>query len=107
MGRGPLGSMPTGIILHSPPLGSSVVLHERGTCRLSSSALAVLGRLPTRTRGGDGAPGVPRIGHKLGAPSSSLGSSPAVASVTLVPLLGRDDSHPRGGSKRLLAGSLL
>ncbi|KAJ1198760.1 hypothetical protein NDU88_002599 [Pleurodeles waltl] len=51
--------MPTGIILHSPPLGSSIVLHERGTGRLSSSALAALGRLPTRTRGRRWRPGRP------------------------------------------------
>ncbi|KAJ1145657.1 hypothetical protein NDU88_011943 [Pleurodeles waltl] len=92
--------MPTGIILYSPPPGSSVVLHERGTGRLSSSALA-------RTHAEDGAPGVPRIGRKSGAPSRSLGSSPVAASVTLVPLLGGDDSHPRGGTERLLAGSFL
>ncbi|KAJ1167002.1 hypothetical protein NDU88_007395 [Pleurodeles waltl] len=74
--------MPTGIILHSPPLGSSVVLHERGTGSRRSG-------VSQRERvAEDGAPGVPRIGRKSGTPSSSLGSSPAVASVTLVPLLG-------------------
>ncbi|KAJ1170376.1 hypothetical protein NDU88_002253 [Pleurodeles waltl] len=82
-------------------------------CTIAAPAATVLQR-PQRSgvsqrerTAEDGAPSVPQIGRKPDAPSSSLGSPPAVATVTLVPLLGEDDSHLRSGSKRLLSGSLL